>query len=292
MVALETSLNDFYWLTLQQKLYEKDLQKVFRLLRAENIEPILIKGWAAARYYPADIKRVLGDIDLCVAPERFERAKVILASDEGKGFNVDLHCGLRHHDTVEWENLFVNSRLVDLEATPIRVLRPEDHLRVLCVHWLTDGGEYRQKLLDVVYLIENRPPDFDWERCLSVVSAKRRKWIVCTLGLAQKYLNLDLSDTPYPNAAEQIPEWIIRTVEKEWRSETRLQPLQLFFNNRIELFKQLRKRFPPNPITATVNMEGDFDNKPRFIYQLGDSLKRLPLSLKNTLTTLRLLRRK
>jgi hypothetical protein len=264
---------------LYHKVKERFIEKAWVRLEKAGLEPILIKGWAAARFYPKPFLRPFIDIDLLIAPEQFERAKRLFENTK-QDFSIDFHKGARHLDTVSFENLFANSRIVRCGETAIRVLRPEDHLRVLCVHWLNDGGAYREKLWDVYYAVANRSTDFDWERCLGTVSAKRRCWIVCTIGLAHKYLGLEIEDTPFADEAKEIPVWVIKTVESEWASETNLLPLISVINDRDMFFKQVRKRLPPNPIQATVEMEGDFDNKPRFIYQIPDVFFRLASSIK------------
>src|SRR3977135_1985144 len=51
---------------LQSGIHEEKVAKAFRLLRSSAIEPILVKGWAAAGYYPERGLRPYGDIDLLV----------------------------------------------------------------------------------------------------------------------------------------------------------------------------------------------------------------------------------
>jgi hypothetical protein len=200
---------------------------------------------------------------------------------------VDLHRGLRHLDTLEWRDLFENTKLLKIEETNVRILKPEDHLRVLCVHWLNDGAAYREKLWDIYYAVENRQLDFDWQRCLDSVDQKRRKWIVCAIGLAHRYLGLELKDTPIAAEAKEIPDWIIKTVESEWADNNKLKRLQDCLSDRKEFFIQIKKRFPPNPIQATIDMNGDFDNKTRLFYQIGDIFLRTKPSIKRFIEKVR-----
>lgn len=258
--------NQKKWNLLQRKVFEKRIVESFEIFRRSNIEPILIKGWAAARNYPNPDSRIYTDIDLAVAEKDFERAAQLAKSEN---IFADLHRELRHLDTLDWESLCTGTKLVKIGNTDIRILRAEDHLRVLCVHWLNDGGAHRERLWDIYYAVANRPADFDWDRCLRVVSRKRRRWIFCAIGLAEKYLGLDTADTPAAGEAENIPAWLIKTVEKEWRSKVKLKPLEACLRDKKELYEQLKIRIPPNPIQSTIEMEGEFDGGRRMEYQIA-----------------------
>jgi len=263
---------------LMFKVYEVSVVNLWSEFEKNKFEPVLIKGWAAAMNYTKPFLRQIGDIDIAVNPKFYEKAlhfKKELGERE-----VDLHKGLRHLDKLSWDNILANSRMVDCDDKKIRVLRPEDHLRVLCVHWLTDGGIYKEKLWDIYYAVNNRSKDFDWNRFLNSVGEKRRSWLICAIGIAHKYLGLKIDDTPIATEAKKIPEWVIRTIEKEWQSEVKFKYLETSIKSKKEFFGQLKKRFPPNPIQSTINMEGDFDNKPRFIYQIPDIFFRLIPSIK------------
>jgi hypothetical protein len=116
--------------------------------------------------------------------------------------------------------------------------------------------------------VARRSKDFDWDRFLTVVSSKRRRWLICAIGLAHRFLGLDLGDTPVEQEAKNLPDWLVKTVVAEWESKLKVLPLQLCLNDRKLLWEQVKKRFPPNPIQATIIMEGSFDEKPRIFYQL------------------------
>ncbi len=84
---------DRRWYLIQYKSQEYKVAKTFELFRKNNIEPILIKGWAAARYYPQKEQRLFLDIDICVAPGEFKLAGKILADCNNEGLLIDLHNG-------------------------------------------------------------------------------------------------------------------------------------------------------------------------------------------------------
>ncbi len=265
--------DDLRWGLLQKKAQEWKLRRVFTLFREQGIEPVLIKGWAAGIYYPQSHFRYSIDIDLAVSAEDFAAASETARSVISEGLAIDLHRELRHHDTVDWKELFENSVMHEIDGYPIRILRVEDHLRVLCVHWLTDGGANKERLWDIYYIVKYSGDDFDWDRFLGSVSPRRRRWLVCTLGIAAKYLGLDLSHTPIAAEAAQLPRWLINTLEREWESETKLLPLEAAMFDPKKLFKQIGKRIRLNPIRATIEMEGNFDARTRIFYRIGSIVK-------------------
>ncbi len=266
---------------IRHKVREMQTQKIWADFEKAGFEPILIKGWAAAQVYPQPYEREFVDVDLMVPPGKFEAARRFASELNAPGLPVDLHSGARHLDTLSFEELFADSRIVQCGASEVRVLRDEDHLRILCVHWLNDGGADREKLRDIYYAVANRDPEtFDWDRLLSVVSPKRRRWIVCAVGLAHRYLNLDVEDTPIGREAKEIPAWLSEAVEREWRSGVKLLPLHFFLNDKKALWEQVKKRIPPNPVQATVELEGDFDDRPRIFYQLKNVWTRLMPSIR------------
>ena len=265
---------------LNFKVHEYRIEKAWKRFENAGFKPILIKGWAAAQYYSEPSDRQFNDIDLTVKPEEFTRAEFFQNNYRGDNTAIDLHRGLRQLDTLSFDELYRRSQIVKCGQTEVRVLCREDHLRVLCVHWLIDGGAKKEKLEDIYYAVENRPAEFDWNRCLNVVSKTRRRWIVCTIALAVKYLGLDLKDTPLADETVEIPKWLIKALEKEWRSDVPLLPIHYYLTNRKELWRQIKKRIPPNPIQATIDMEGEFDNRPRMFYQAGDVFFRLKPSVK------------
>lgn len=263
---------------INYRVYETNLARIFQILENAGYEPILIKGWAAAQYYPKPWNRNIGDIDLVFRPEKIDKNIEKLVYENTK-ISFDKHSGFRLLDTVSMEDIVRNCRWENCMGTPIRVLRPEDHLRVLCVHWMIDGGASREKLWDIFHLIEKNRTTFDWQRCLGSVSPKRRAWIETVVEAAHIYLGLETGDLPFETGFEKRRRWVRRTIEKEWKSSTKLHPLGFSLKDRRLLVRQILKRIPPNPIQAAVEMNSEIDGEIRLHYQIMNIFKRLKPSI-------------
>lgn len=272
--------NDNKWNILQGKLQEQKACNAFKYFRENGVEPILIKGFASARWYPSEIGRAYVDVDLCVPANQFEKCKELIASNPPDGIFIDLHKGLSHFDILPWERLFTNSEIFNLDGTEIRLLCPEDHLRVICSHWLIDGGENKQRLWDIFHAVDRRPREFDWEKCLDVVTRNRQKWVIYTIGIAHYYLGLDISGLPFEEHAKRVPKWMKREVEKNWEANIPIVPLSNCKHDKKLLWQQIKKRIPPNPIYSTISMNGCLDAKSRLHYQVGNFLMRSFLAVK------------
>src|SRR5881392_3662992 len=116
----EKMTDEFRFYLLRKRLTEELIVKAFRSFRARRIEPILIKGWAAARNYPESVPRFCGDVDIAVARDDYDASKLLVKGANPEVVGVDLHRELRHLDTVSWEILFSNSELVEIDGEPIR----------------------------------------------------------------------------------------------------------------------------------------------------------------------------
>lgn len=264
--------------SLLRRVYEHQLKEVFERLNSLGIDSILIKGWAAARYYNDPLDRNPGDFDVMLPPGRITDS--VRAVTDRFPPDIDLHFGPRHLDTLSFEELFERSESVEIDGLAIHVPCREDHLRMLCVHWLTDGGERKDRLWDIYWAVKSRPREFDWEKCLDVVSKRRRDWVICTIGLAHRYLDLPIDDLPFSEEAKNLPQWFPKAIEKRWKKGVAHLPIHRLLTQPKALFQQLKKRFPPNPVMATITMEGDIRARTRFRYQIGHILKQSAPSLR------------
>ncbi len=108
--AAETmKIDEFRWNLLQVRAAEVRAVRAFELFREQGIEPILIKGIAAGRYYPESKPRIAVDTDLAVSAADLDRAYEIRARNAQEGLAIDVHRELRHLDTVAWDDLFAHS---------------------------------------------------------------------------------------------------------------------------------------------------------------------------------------
>ncbi len=267
------------WPALNAKILERRLSDFVSFFTDKRIQTLTIKGWVAAQVYPNSIIREYADVDICVSAIDHGCAGALIASPEFPSGGVDLHRELRHLDSLSWPQLYERSESSEINGVTVRYPCAEDHLRILCVHWLTDGGEYKERLWDIYYAVANRPSTFDWDKCLGCVCETRRGWVITTIGLAHRYLDLPLNDLPFADEAKRIPKWLTQCVEKEWASDVRLRPLRVAYRDPRFLLQQIRKRIPPNPIQSSIDTETPFDDSSRLSAQFGSIIKRIGPSI-------------
>jgi len=259
--------------TLHGLVHEREIRRVLLLLRAHGIDPILVKGWSIARLYPEPGLRPYGDIDLCIYPPDFARAKALLKNAEGYASNVDLHCGFQNFDYQSWKALHTRSVLVKMGDVEIRVLGPEDQLRLLCFHFLREGAWRPLWLCDIAVATENRPGNFDWE-LLIPRNRRDRDWVRCALVLAHYLLDANLEGALPAVISESLPKWLVPCVLREWEAPTMPMRHRLrVFNLRTGLLKSLKVRWP-NQVEATIGVGAPFNELPRLPFQLAQCFLR------------------
>jgi Uncharacterised nucleotidyltransferase len=270
----------FRLLTLQAAIHQTKVERVFACLRAVNVEPILIKGWSVARRYPQPGLRPYGDIDLLVRPEDRFVANSIAESDELRDCRIDLHPGVFELADRPIADLFARSSLVPCGAGRARVLCDEDHLALLAIHFLKHAGWRPLWLCDVGLMLESMSEDFDWELCLG--SDKRRvNWILSAIGLARELLGAHI-DNDQISARATVPAWVIENVLTNWarpfigqhEPHNHQAPIRSYLRSPRGLMADLRRRWP-NPILATISVNGVFTERRRVLYQVRNCLQRV-----------------
>lgn len=266
--------------SLQSEIQEQKIKKAFRLLREAGVEALLAKGWAAARLYPEKVLRPYGDIDICVRPEQFKLAEETLSVAEARECWVDLHQHFEELDDRPFDDLLARSSAVKLDDAQIRILGFEDQFALSCIHLLRHGAWRPLWLCDVGAAIETLPANFDWEVCLGR-NRTRANWVLCAIGLAGQLLDADTSNVP-AEINVPLPNWLVENVLKQWENPTAInQPPMSHPVPIIDLLKRpsgllagLRQRWP-NPILATISVNGRFNDYPRLPYQMANCISRL-----------------
>jgi hypothetical protein len=264
--------------TLQSRVNKTKIEKVFKLLRAAGVEPILIKGWAAARHYPEPGLRPYGDIDVCVRKENYLGAHAALRDLDPAKFRVDLHAGFAKFGIRQEEKLYARTELADMDGAEIRILGAEDHLRVVCFHLMREGAWRPLWLVDVAAALESRPQSFDWAYCFG--ERLQARPVAGAIALAHLLLRADIDGIPEAQRFDKTPRWLRATVLNEWGSlkPTMLrrhdEPMMSHLRNQSNLLEGLRHRWP-NAIEATTTMNAPFNNLARFPFQIGSSLLHL-----------------
>lgn len=276
--AADGLLQAFRLQALQAAVHRRRIALAFRTLRAAGVEPILGKGWAAARLYPEEGLRPYSDIDLAVRPEEYPAASALLPALAREGSCVDLHRGFPELSDTPPEALHARSRLLPVDDVPVRVLGPEDHLRLLGLHMLRHGAWRPLWLCDLGAALESRPEELDWPWLLGR-DPRRADWVVCALGLAHELLGACLDGAPDPVRERRLPAWLVPAVLRQWgRVGSQLPqgartPMAFYLRRPRGVLRALQGRWP-NPIEGTVGVRGPFNELPRWPFQIGACLWR------------------
>lgn len=272
---------------VQAELHELQIKETVQLLHSNGVEPILVKGWSIARLYVEPALRPYGDIDLCVNPDQYLIAKRVADDLAIRGIRVDPHKGFARFGNQSWNELHSRSCCLEIDGVEVRTLGPEDHLRLLCFHFLREGAWRPLWLCDVAVATETRAANFDWNLCFGP-NERSRSYVLCTLLLA-KYLlqaNLDgVPDTAYP---KHMPTWLLPSVLKEWRVRSMYQrhrfPLTSLPRRPITTLRRIRSHWP-SPIEATMTLNAAFDETPRWPLQVGSCFRRMHDFLRRVINT-------
>ena len=266
--------------TLDAAVHEIQVSEIFNRMRAAGVEPLLFKGWALARLYPEPGLRPYGDIDLWLPAERLTNAYKALPSGE-RMYCVELHTWFYPQFERSIADVMSRSQLLPLDGVDIRVPCPEDHLRFICLHFLYHGGWRPLWLCDVGLMVEDRPADFDWDRCLTG-KRKYADWITCVIGVAHQLLGANVAGTPAEARAVRLPKWLVPAVLRQWGQASGMSQtanLSFSFPRRFmsppALYEALKEHCR-NPVQASVEMNAPFNNAPRAPLQFAAAFLRVP----------------
>lgn len=268
--------------SLQAEILERKVEKVFRLLRQSRVDAVLAKGWvAAAAIYSDTALRPYSDIDICVRAEHFDLAERVFSGSESNDCSIDLHKRFYEFKDRTVDEIFARSELVPLGEERIRTLGPEDHLALLCVHFLKHGAWRPLWLCDIGAAIESLPESFNWDVCLGR-NKTRARWIMAAIALAVRLLGAETDNLPITAQAMNSPAWLVDNVLRQWADPfpnhqapmNHPVPMTHLLRHPSGLFEGLRQRWP-NAIIATVSVDGRFNNVPRLPYQMANCISRV-----------------
>jgi hypothetical protein len=260
---------------------EQRLQHALARLDQLGLDYLLIKGITVSRLYAIPELRPFGDIDLCVRPGSLACVRRSLDSLSDTPPAIDLQAGVRDLADRSWEHIIHYSRTLPVGSRLVRVLSPEDQLRLLCLHQARHGCWRPLWLCDVAAALENAKEDFDWERCLHGDECLTR-WVLCVVVLVEKLLGATPPTRPSRLDRFVLPDWIVQQVLHTWGrgicgdSHNRDDlPMLDALRRPWRLHEALRCRWP-NTIEAVFHCRGfPEDRRPKIISQAGVVLKRL-----------------
>jgi hypothetical protein len=136
-------------------------------------------------------------------------------------------------------------------------------------------------LCDVAAMVEGLPSDFDWD-CFLSGNERYSEWVRASLGLASTLLGARLPDTPLLKDALRLPRWLAPATLKQWgigvgasQHGALRTSLPSLVRNPPLLLRELRAHWQ-NPIEATIDLGGPFNELPRLPFQFAAVLRRLP----------------
>ena len=203
-----------------------------RLFRDCEIPMAILKGSAAAMYYPQPSLRAMGDIDLIVAPELYPRAKALMLE---AGY-AEKHESMRHCEMMkngiefELHNRF--SRGLDIESYVTEGLKSiaagtiEGHDfpmlprlsngMVLLEHMRShlESGMGLRQMIDWMMYVERELDDEFWNSCFCAAAKEKKLDVLATVAArtCQKYLGLSDTVTWCSGADERLCDILVENV--------------------------------------------------------------------------------
>lgn len=308
---------------LRARVRQTQLETLLQTLGEAGLEAVPIKGWLCARHYAEIGLRPSGDLDLCVrrddmdaATSALERcgAQRLLDEHLNRASNrrlheekfwfpdapagwcvVELHAELTDlHAPTEphWDALVQRGQTLEIGPATARVLAPEDHLRLLAIHFLRHEAARPLWLCDIGAALEARDESWNWKKYLGRDRA-RRNWVVTALLLARELTGVSLAGAPFES--QKLPRWLVPHVVAGWNAGhapfgdptsdvmwNYLRAPARLWRERDAFISELEARWP-TPIAAAIGCHRPLDNSPRLSWQLrycaklgGNYLAHLP----------------
>ena len=229
----------------RNKKIDQEIGNLYKLLRANGVEPVLLKGQGAARNYPNPLHRQCGDIDIYIGKHNFALVNRLLGQEGETGHDTHIK-----HSTYDWHGVSVeNHRILVQMAAPRAnrrlqqniaswhetdkmfrfdlngceiVLPPLEFdamflLQHAVWHLLRSGIGFRQ-ICDWACLLHYNREQIDREAVVRELTALGLDRAARIFGaLAVKYLGLDVNDLllPFNKKDEESSEWLLNEI---WHS--------------------------------------------------------------------------
>jgi hypothetical protein len=258
---------------IESLLHERQLARIMGRLHGAGVEPLLGRGWAAARHYPEAGLRPYRNFDLYVGAAQQAAARAAL---EGEQAGVVLNVASAELNDRSWSLLNERAQSVPLGGGQVRVFGPEDHLRLLALQMFRRGACRPLWLCDVAAILETSAATFDWAHFLSG-DRRRTDWVGCALVLARDLIGADLAGGPPVVTSRVLPHWLVNTTLRQWSDVPPAAPRPAPAVSRLAApqaaLRALRAGWP-NGIEATVGVRGPFNAIPRLPFQLAECVSR------------------
>ncbi len=251
------------------------LETVLTSFNRVGLEPIAFKGWTIAHLYAHPALRPFGDIDLLVDvgdEPAARRAIATLPSALQPLVDLDMRVLGRFLPDRTFEELVGRASRETVGAAQCRVLAPEDHLRLICLHQLDHGGWRPLWLCDVAAFVERLPLGFQWAQCLKG-NPRLSDSVVALLCLAEELLGARL---PPEVPRRPAPAWFRNATLRGWAGGFQKPPESLYKLHRLgwkRALAALAARWP-DPITATLHLRAPFRWVPRWLVQTAECGRR------------------
>ena len=159
--------------------------------------------------------------------------------------------------------VFRRSEQVPARETLVRLPGSEDHLRLLCLDFVRQGGRQPMRLCDVGAVLESLPRGFDWDYFWGG-KPRRTSWLRAVLGLTHGLLGANMPE----GAADECPGWLKTAVLQTWgdreidtKCSRDLQPLSNFLLRPRGLWRAVCRRLP-NVVEASFRLKRPAEESP------------------------------
>jgi hypothetical protein len=239
---------------------EERLIAALGALKEHGFAPVLLKGWSAARAYPAPGLRPFVDHDLWLERGAAKDLRT-LGLPLGE-WGVDPHPTIADLDDRPVGALLERTVRVELLGQEVRILGPEDRLRLGALHLARHGASRPVWLCDLALELESERIDWPYLRSGAMF---RTRWTEQILALAVRLLGAQAPQVELPPPSPAIE----RAVLVEWgRAPRELSRLSDLLSTPGRLPVALWSRWP-NPIAARLALRGGIDDGPDLLYQLA-----------------------